>query len=308
MVESSSPRPVLSADGRHIFWFDNQRKTVQKKDRSVDISTTTTFRVWQTGIMGIRPEPVASLPFAECKCGTGVCSESCPEGDFKLPDDGVGDFFVATQWIPGQIGSDYQASLLYRSVAGKWSSTKLAHPMQDILDLSADGGDILMLEAVLDGGCCGWVNENSDQLILNRGAASVTLFDEQKQYGNSDYDVSFFPARAKLSPNKKLVAMTVQASQKATDEIRLSDQGHDNPAALAQIKALLPQMPAVEVVPISGGNKPLATIKGSSLVGWLSDSEILIVENGVLVAFDVGNQTRKTSTIKVEKESYAFLR
>ena len=258
--------------------------------------------------MGIRPEPVASLSFAECKCGTGVCSESCPEGDIKLPEEGVGDSFVATQWIPGQIGSDYQASLLYRNVGGKWSSTKLAHPMQDILDLSVDGGDILMLEAVLDAGCCGWVNENSDQLILNRGATSVTLFDEQKQYGNSDYDVSFFPARAKLSPNKKLVAMTVQASQKATDEIRLADQGHDNPAALAQIKAALPQMPGVEVVPAGGGSKPLATINGSSLVGWLSDSEILIVENGVLVAFNVGKQTRRTSTIKVEKESYAFLR
>jgi hypothetical protein len=67
-------------------------------------------------------------------------------------------------------------------------------------------------------------------------------------------------------------------------------------------------MPVVEVVPASGGNKPLAIINGSSLVGWLSDSEILIVENGVLVAFDVSKQTRRKSTIKVEKESYAFLR
>ena len=25
LVESSSPRPALSADGSHIFWFDNQR-------------------------------------------------------------------------------------------------------------------------------------------------------------------------------------------------------------------------------------------------------------------------------------------
>ena len=308
MVESSSPRPALSADGSHIFWFDNQRKTVQKKDRSVDISTITTLRVWQTGLMGIRPEPVASLPFAECKCETGVCSEGCPEGDVKSPEEGVGDFFVATQWIPGQIGSDYQASLLYRSVGGKWSGTKLGHPMQDILDFAVEGSDVLMLEAVLDAGCCGWVNENSDQLILNRGATSVTLFDEQKQYQNSDFDVSFFPARAKLSPNKKLVATTVQASQKASDEIRLSDQGHDNPTELAHIKTILPQMPVVQVVPASGENKPLATINGSSLVGWLSDSEILIVENGVLVAFDVGKQTRRKSTIKVEKESHAFLR
>jgi len=31
-------------------------------------------------------------------------------------------------------------------------------------------------------------------------------------------------------------------------------------------------------------------------------------ENGVLVAFDVAKQTRRKSTIKVEKDSYVFLR
>jgi hypothetical protein len=308
LVESSSPKPALSAEGGRLFWFDNTRKTLQKSDRSVDISTTTTFRAWQTDSFGVHGQPLASLPLAECKCETGVCSESCPEAEFQLPEAGVGDFFVATQWVPGQIGSDYQASLLYRNAGGKWSSTKLAHPMQQVLDFAVEGAEALLLEAVLDAGCCGWANESSDQLLLNCGANSVTLFDERQQYQNVNYDVSFFVSRAKLSPNHRLAAMTVQASQKATDDIRLADEGHDNPAELAQIKAMLPQMPAVQIVQAAGGSKPLATINGSSLVGWLSDSEILMVESGMLVAFDVAKQTRRKSTIKVEKESYAFLR
>jgi hypothetical protein len=307
-VESSLPRPALFADGSHIFWFDNHRKTLQKNDRSVDLSTATTFRAWQTDLMGMSPQPLASLPFADCKCETGVCSEGCPEAGVKVPEEGVADFFVLTQWVPGQIGSDYQASLLFRKGGGKWSSTKLAHPMQDILDFAAEGSDVLLLEAVLDAGCCGWANESSDQLILNRGASSAIVFDERQQFQNANYDVSFFPSRAKFSPNKHFIAMTVQASQKATDEIRLADEGHDTPAELAQIKKNLPNMPMVQVVPANGGSKPTASIAGCSLVGWLSDSEILMVENGMLVAFDIAKYTRRKSTIKMENASYAFLR
>jgi hypothetical protein len=56
-----------------------------------------------------------------------------------MSDDGVDDFFVVTDWIPGQIGSTYQASFLYRKSEGKWSRSKLPKGIERLLD-AAQGG------------------------------------------------------------------------------------------------------------------------------------------------------------------------
>jgi hypothetical protein len=44
------------------------------------------------------------------------------------------------------------------------------------------------------------------------------------------------------------------------------------------------------------------------LVGWLSEKEILIVENQLLVAYDVTANTRRKSSIRLEDAAYAFVR
>ena len=55
-------------------------------------------------------------------------------------------------------------------------------------------------------------------------------------------------------------------------------------------------------------NKRLAYLPHASLVGWLSEKEILIVENHLLVAYDVAAGTRRKSAIKVEDPSLVFVR
>src|SRR5262249_52767323 len=154
---------------------------------------------------------------------------------------------------------------------------------------------------------CGWANERSDQLLLNRGASTVRLFDERQQYQNANYDVSFFVGRAKVSRNHRVVPMTVQGSQKATYEIGGSEEGQDIPSQLERIKKILPELPTVHVVP-AGGGKTVTSLPKAAFIGWLNDGELLIVENGVLVAFNVATQMRRKSTIKAEKEAYVFLR
>jgi hypothetical protein len=308
LVESAAPRCALSSEGAHLFWFDNSMKTLQKGDRSIEISNDTTFRAWQTDLMGMNSQELVSHAFGACKCETGVCSETCPEASFWWPDEGIGNFFVMTQWVPGQVGSDYQATFLYREAGGGWSSTKLTHAIEEVLDFGLDDSEPVLLEAVRDAGCCGWVNDSDDQVLLNKGQRSIAVFDEWKQYQNRDYDISFYASMAKLSPNQHFVAMTVEATQKAGDEIRLADQGKENPAELAQIQKTLPEMPKVQIVETEEPVKSIDVIPRATLVGWLNDREVLIIEDGLLVSFNIADHSRRNSQIKVAKQEYAFVR
>jgi hypothetical protein len=88
----------------------------------------------------------------------------------------------------------------------------------------------------------------------------------------------------------------------------LSDSGKNNPGALAQIQKALTELPAVEVVRVEDPEKPAARLPRATLVGWINDQEILLVENDQLVAFNLVSNTRRISQIKVVRPYYAFLR
>ena len=55
-------------------------------------------------------------------------------------------------------------------------------------------------------------------------------------------------------------------------------------------------------------SKRTALVPHATLVGWLSEKEILIVENHVLVAYNIASGARRKSDIKVEDPSSAFIR
>lgn len=308
LVETAMPRCFLSTDGTHLFWFENRMKTLMPPDLSLDLSVSTTFRAWQTDLSGGQPEEITSDSLPTCKCETGVCTESCPEVAYWVPEEGVSDFFLATHWIPGQIQSDYRDSFLYRRSAGKWSASKLPAAVQQILDSASEGTGVDLIEAVRDAGCCGWENESDDQALLTKNGKTTVLFDEFKRYQNQDYDVSFFTSTAKFDPNAAFVAFTVVATQNAGTEIRLSDSGKPNPSELARIQKTLAELPEVEVVRVGDPPKPVARVAHAMLVGWINDEEILLVENDFLIALNVASGIRRVSNIKIAKESYAFLR
>jgi hypothetical protein len=303
-VTESVPFPFLSADGEHLFWFANQSRKLERDN--LELSTRTTFRAWKTDLGGGHREELAEFAFPDCRCETGFCSETCPEASFWFPDDGVGDFFVVTHWIAGQIGSSYQGSFLYQKAEGKWSAKKLPHALERILDATANGR--VIIEAVPDLGCCGWENQSNDQTLLLREGTSSTLFDERARYGNNNYDVSFFTSNANLSPDLSLVAMTISSTAKAGQEIRLADSGTSNPQELAHILKALTGLPAVEVIRPADPGKRLAFLPHATLIGWLNEKEILIVEDHLVAALNVATGARRKSGINVLDETHAFLR
>jgi hypothetical protein len=301
----SSRRWALSSDGRHLYWFENEFTTVRNAD-GADVLVSTSYRVWETDLNGGQPSQIAGFSFPACECETGACSETCPEAGFWFPDEGVDDFFIVNHWIPGQIGSTYQSSHVCQRTGGKWMSRKLPEALQDVQDATRAGTTIV--HRILDGGCCGWENEGNDQTILDGNGKHTILFDERRRYANLNYDVSFFTSKARISPDGHSVAITISSTSLPGTEIRLSDEGKPNPNELARLRQNMASLPTVEVVGVEDPSSRSVVLPHATLVGWLSEREILVVENGTLDAFDVSSGARRRSPIRAVNESIVFLR
>jgi hypothetical protein len=170
-----------------------------------------------------------------------------------------------------------------------------------------------ILEAVPDTGCCGWSNESDDQALLRLRGKTLAVFDELAAYKNPDYDVSFYTQNGKLSPDLGSVALTINATATPNTAIQLAEQGQANPAESQRIRKALQDLPAVEVKSVNVKNtedtpRRLAFLPHAELVGWISDTEILIVEDHLLVAYNVARGSRRKSNIRVEDYEHVFLR
>jgi hypothetical protein len=307
-ITESAPAPSLSEDGKHLYWLANQARRLQRD--GVDLSTKTTWSIWQTDLAGGARQDLASISLPDCSCPTGGCEESCSYGVPWVPDDGVGKFFLLNQVVAAQDQSIYKASSVYEESAGKWSARSLDPPLRQVLD-AANAGAIL--EAIPDTGCCGWANESDDQSLLRLDGQTLTAFDERSEYKNPDYDVSFYTQNGKLSPDRTMVALTIVATAQTNAPIQLAQDGQANPEESQRIRKALLDLPAVVVKSIeakSGDGSPrrIAFLPHATLVGWISDKEVLIVEGNLLAAYDVVSGARRKSSIHVENAGHVFLR
>jgi len=303
-VTESAPNVYLSTDGTHLYWFANEARRLQRQE--MDLSTATTWQAWRTDLKGGAREDLASVKLPDCPCATGVCTETCPYGGQWAPAGGIENFFLMTQYVAGQTEITYNQSTRYQEQGGKWIGTLLDKPLERELD-AASGGD-LIVEAIPDAGCCGWTNESNDQtLVLSHGNTRV-VFDEQATYKNPDYDVSFYTSNARLSPDLGSVAMTIVATSEPNKPIQLSEQGQANPEESEHIRKALAELPAVEVKSLEDSPKRLAFVPHATLVGWIGAQELLIVEDHVLVMYNVGTGARKKSSVRVDDVGKVFLR
>jgi len=308
-VTELAPVAYLSADGGHLFWFANEARRLQREE--VDLSTVTTWQAWRTDLSGAAREDFANLKFPDCRCPTGTCEESCPYSVVWVPDAGVENFFLMTQFVAGQTSSIYKATVRYREEGGKWIADPLAEPLQRVLDAASDGKTIV--EAIPDTGCCGWSNQSNDQTLVVSDGKKLTVFDEQVTFKNPDYDVSFYTSNARLSPELRSVAMTIVSTAESNKPIQLAEQGQANPEESQRIRKSLTELPAVEVKSMevkSGEDAPrrIAFVPHAVLVGWISEKEILIIEDHVLAAYNVETGARRKSTVRVEDAARVFLR
>jgi hypothetical protein len=303
-VTEIAPAPFLSADGKHLFWFANEERRLEREE--VDLSTTTTWQAWQTDISGGAREDLVESKFPDCRCKTGSCEETCPVGAVWAPPAGLDTFFLMTQFVAGQTTPVYKSSTLYKEEGGKWTGAALADPLHRILDASADGSTIV--EAIPDTGCCGWSNQSNDQTLVHTAGKTLIVFDEQGTYKNPDYDVSFYTANARLSPELADVAMTITATAQANKPIQPSEQGQANPEESERIRKSLAELPAVTVKTLGGTPQQVVLIPHAALVGWVTDKELLLVENHLLVLYNIATKARRRSTIHVEDATTVFLR
>lgn len=303
-VTEIAPAANLSADGTHLFWFANEARRLQRED--VDLSTATTWKVWQTDLSGAAREDLLSLKLPDCRCKTGSCEETCPYGTVWVPEGGVDKFFLMTQLVQGKSEPVSKVSTLYQSDNGNWSPHPVGEPLRRVLDAGSHGE--VVVEAIPDTACCGWVNQSDDQTLVRVPEKVVKVLDEQSTYKNPDYDVSFYTSNARLSPDLGSVAMTITATAKANQPIQISEQGQANPEESRQIRKALAELPAVEIKTVEDSPKRIAFVPHATLVGWISDKELLIVEDHVLVVYHVGTGARRKSGVKVEDVSKVFLR
>jgi hypothetical protein len=302
-ISESAPIVFLSADGNHLFWFANQPRRLQREN--IDLTVVTTFRAWQTDLEGNNREELATTKLPECRCTTGTCEESCPSFVVWVPEGGVGNFFLTTQFVSGQTAAVYKASSRYQQDAGKWTEAAIAEPLQRVLDADANGS---IVEAIPDTGCCGWSNQSNDQTEVLSNSKKVTVFDEQAAYKNSDYDVSFYTANARLSPESDSIAMTIAATAQANKPIQLAEDGQANPEESLRIRKALGELPVVEIKSLGDTPKRIAFVAHAALVGWISEKEVLLVEDHILVGYNVATGARRKSTVKVEDALHVFLR
>lgn len=302
-VTESAQQPYLSADGAHLFWLGNQARRLTRDE--VDLSTTTTWQARRTDLTGAAREDLATARFSDCRCTTGSCEETCPYGVAWAPDDGIDKFFVMTQFIAGQIGTVYKESSRCREQAGKWSCTPMIEPVHRVLDASADGNTIV--EAIPDTGCCGWSNQSDDQTLVRDGAKRI-FFDEFATYKNPDYDISFYTENARLSPALRSLAMTITATSGANQPIQLSNDGQANPEESLAIRKALAELPLVEVKSLEDTSRSIVRIPHAALIGWITEDEILILEDHVLTTYNLVTKTRRKSTVRVADVAHVFLR
>jgi hypothetical protein len=302
LITESAPQVFLSADGAHLYWFANEERRLQRED--VDLSVTTTWQAWRTDLHGNGREEIASLPFPECGCPTGACEESCPVGVIWAPRAGIGDSFLMTQFVAGKDSPAYKATADYREQSGKWSATPLAEPLRRVLDANGDA----FVEAIPDTGCCGWANQSDDQTLVLANGKKLTVFDELATYKNPDYDVSFYTSNAQLSPDQNSVAMTIAATAQMNQPIQLAAQGQANPEESKLIRRALAELPAFEVKSLEDTPRRLAFVPHATLVGWLNEKELLIVEDRLLVLYNVGTGAKRKSNLRIDDAEKVFLR
>ena len=303
-VTESAASVYLSADGQHLFWFANQARRLQREE--MDLSTTTTWQTWQTDLEGNARQDIASSTLPDCRCTTGSCEETCPYAVTSVPEEGVSKFLVITQVTAGQTGPTYKASVRYQQDAGKWTANPVTPPLQRVLDAASDGN--VMVEAIPDTACCGWLNQSDDQTLLRTGEKTLVLFDELLTFKNPDYDVSFYTSNARVQPGLGAVAMTLVSTAETNKPIQLAEQGQASLEETQRIHKALEELPAVEVKNLEDSPKRIAYLPHATLVGWISDKEILVVEAHLLVAYNVSTGVRRKSTIRVEDAAHVFLR
>ena len=102
--------------------------------------------------------------------------------------------------------------------------------------------------------------------------------------------------------------MTIVATAQANKPIQLAQEGQANPEESQHIRKALADLPAVEIKSAEDSPRRVAYLPHATLVGWLSEKEVLLVESHLLVGYNVATGVRHKSSVHVEDAAHVFLR
>ena len=108
-----------------------------------------------------------------------------------------------------------------------------------------------------------------------------------------------------------VVGSPLRASFSASLEcqpIQISEDGQANPEESQRVRKALAELPAVAVKTVGDSPKQIAFVPHATLVGWINDKELLIVEDHLLVGYHISTGARRKSSVRVEDAAHVFLR
>jgi len=299
-------RWLLGDDGNSLFVLEGE---TSKQDPAAD--TAVTPLVVRETTLSQKPRGVVlATKRAPCWKPTDLSLEPCPDPSLWAVGGVVRGCFVLSHWEPDpretvELPAAWCRNTLYASGPKAWRASDLGGwGDRPLLDMSLDGSEQVWDER--EAGSSSSMNEDSDRAVLATADTAVVIFDEWSTFGNRDYDVSFFASDARISPGGRRIAYTVKSTWVASTDVRVSAEGHADSLVLASIRRSLADLPLVDVVEVGAGVRRLQRIAHAELVGWASDSELLVVQKRRVVAVDVRTGTRRPSGIEVRTAADAF--
>ncbi len=304
----------LGDDGRSLYFLQLGEEPFSGSPAE---STSTRITVGRTDLAAREGARVVDALLPPCQKSLRLVAllEPCPSPELWAPGGVVDEFFLLTHWEQVVSAEYHDGELWSLPVAGSrttlfrrsdesWGpEARLA--LWDFLDYRVEPP--CRVEVTDDGGCCGWRNASSNQTTCTRPDGTITLFDEWVRYQNSGYDVSFYTSQARIAPTSARVAFTVQATTGPAANIRLSSHSRPDSIRLASIRRSLADLPLVEIDDITSAPVPLLRLPHAELIGWLSDTQVVVLENHRLVAIDVLTNERRSSGIVVRSSADAFV-
>lgn len=284
---------------------------------------TMQVRVLETDLERRCKRLVYSYVRLPCQYSDGISGYfECPPPNLWAPGRVVGEFMLLTHWyhdvtdfVPephsSEQGSDEEDSgeppqdwpfgsshqlVFHRDANGDWDHGATLESSTWV-DGAARGATLLRLEEPYFDGDTDEVGCDSVLLVTEAGAA--TLNSSCLPLTSANYLLGRRIPRALLSPDGRHAAFTSAGEPGPNAAPAPREEGHTDSLELARLRRTLAELPATEVFATNAPGKPLLRLLHCELVGWSSDREVVVLEQGKIVAVDIVTGKRRESSIAV---------
>ncbi|MCC6653050.1 MAG: hypothetical protein IT348_17985 [Candidatus Eisenbacteria bacterium] len=282
---------------------------------------TNQVRVLETDLQRRSRRIVFSYVRLPCQYTDGISGYfECPEPDLWAPGGLVSEFMVLSHWyhdvtdyVPEPDSSEQDSDEEYsgepprdwphgsghelvfrRDASGDWDEGS-AFESSTWMDGAARGAMLLRLEEPYFDGDTEEVGCDSVLIVTN--ANTATLNSSCLALTSSNYLLGRRIPRALLSPDGRYAALTSVGVPGPNATPALREAGHADSLELARLRRTLAELPATEVFATRAPGAPLLRLLHCELVGWSSDREIVVLEQGKIVAVDIVSGKRRESSI-----------